>query len=101
MLKKLSIIILILATLSVWLVPKENDYVARIANDYGYLHSGAQLTPAQLKKVISYQFNHHLFYSEFICTYGDISVKYHGFFSMIFYVESTDHKKKQDIIVMS
>lgn len=99
MFRKLFILVVILAMLSVWLVPKENDYIARIANDYGSLHSGIQITPDQLKNLVSYQFNHHLFYSEFICTYGNISVKYHGFFSMIFYVESTEQKDTHDVMV--
>ncbi|GAA5022808.1 hypothetical protein GCM10011506_00180 [Marivirga lumbricoides] len=99
MFRKLFILVVILSILAVWLVPKESDYIARIAKDYGSMHSGIQIPQEQLKQMISYQFDHHLFYSEFTCTYGNISVEYHGFFSMIFFVESTNNQELFDIVV--
>lgn len=88
MLKKLFSFILLLATVLVWFVPKESEYFEKAAEDYSFFHGDEQISPEQLKKIVSYEFDHHLFYSEFTLQYGELTLKYHGFLNMVFFTQS-------------
>lgn len=88
MLKKTFLVILLLITIAVWLVPKEIDYLERVAADYGGMHNGVEIDATQLSKIGSYQFEHHLLYSEFTYSFGNIAVTYRGYFTMIFQKDS-------------
>jgi hypothetical protein len=102
MLKKIFLLILVLITISVWLVPKEFAYLERVADDYGGVHGGIEIDAIQLKKIGSYQFEHHLLYSEFTYSFGNIAVTYHGYLSMIFLQErekQTTSPSQNQIIV--
>ncbi len=88
MLKKIFLFILLLITIAVWLVPKEFAYLERVANDYGGVHKGIEIDAVQLSKIGSYKFEHHLLYSEFTYSFGNIAVTYKGYLNMIFLKDS-------------
>ncbi len=102
MLKKVFLFILLLTTIAVWLVPKEFAYLERIADDYGNLHEGVDIDALQFSKLGNYQFEHHLIYSEFTYTFGNIAVTYRGYLTMIFLQESAteDPSPSQNQIIV-
>lgn len=112
MVKKIFLLILLLATIAVWLVPKELAYLERVANDYGGMHGGVEIDAIQLSKIGSYKFEHHLLYSEFTYSFGNIAVTYRGYLSMIFLQERENQsprpvenqvivKNERDVIVIN
>ncbi|MBK6263974.1 hypothetical protein JKA74_02910 [Marivirga sp. S37H4] len=100
MIKKLILIILLLSIVFVWLVPKESDYLSRIALDLINIHEYTSVAPADLQKMGSYRFDHMLFYSKFTYRYGNISIKYYGFLTFIFFSEAQTVEELPDEVIV-
>ncbi len=100
MIRKLIFIFLFLLILLVWLAPKEADYLDRVATDFVEIHENVEINPTQLLELGTYSYNHHLIYTEFTYYFGEVSVKYYGFFTFIFFSESKiGEQLPEDVIV--
>ncbi|WKV11670.1 hypothetical protein [Marivirga harenae] len=76
------------------LVPSEDDYLSRIANDYGASHQNFDLSAEDLAEYGEFEYHNRLLYSQFEYRFGNISVSYYGFLSFIIFEKSDFVERK-------
>lgn len=86
--RKLLLSIIFLLIFVVLLVPNENDYFLRIAEDYGANHQNLELNASDLIELGEFEYHNRFVYSQFEYQFGNISVSYYGFLSFIIFEKS-------------
>lgn len=98
--RKLLISLIFLLILIIVLVPKKEDYLSRIAQDYGASHQDLELSADDLSELGDFEYHNRLFYSYFEYQFGNISVSYYGFFSFIIFEKSEFKEQKSPQITV-
>jgi len=77
----LLIVILVLVVTK----PSEQDFFDKIVSDYGQVHSGFELSSAELKNMGSTKYHSQLLFSSYSYKFGGIEVSYWGILGNVFY----------------
>jgi len=87
--KRLTIILIVISALLVLGNPTERMFLHALSDDFGTIHYGAEMSPAQLKQIGTSSYHSYLLFSRYTYTFGTISVQYYGVGFMTFYLGSS------------
>lgn len=86
--RKFILLLILAISLVILLVPKEQAYFIRVADDFGNIHAGQLFEPTVLKQIGNYEYHNRILFSQFDYQFGTISVSYYGFLSFIIFDKS-------------
>jgi hypothetical protein len=82
------------------LVPKQEDYFHRVEKDFSRNHKGSVMDTEMLKELGDFNYQNSLIFSYFEYQFGNISVSYYGFFTIIIFNNSEFKETKNPQITV-
>lgn len=100
MIRKVFVFTLFVLILFILLAPKKDAYFQRIAADYGELHQDSRLSAEALMEMGDFEYHHRLLFSHFEYQFGNISVSYYGFLTIIVFDKSQIRERESPQITV-
>jgi len=86
--------------IAVVLVPKQSDYFQRLQRDFGKMHHSESFGENTLKGMGEFHYSNRLIFSQFEYSFGNITVSYYGFLSIILFKESKNRVPQSPVITV-
>jgi len=83
--KRILFPVLILLTLLILGNPSERRFLQAVSNDFGTIHHGAEMSPAELSVIGTSSYRSYVLFSFYEYSFGTISVRYFGLSFLTFY----------------